>query len=258
MNYDVLGRVTSVSNALSQSSSINYDAKSRPQTVTNRNGQMFTFAYDNLDRLTTLTAPEGSISLGYNAVGDLISASHYNGSSLSMSYDALDRVTQVGETLPNGYVANLSYSYDANGNRTGMTTPWGSLFRYAYDALNRVTSITNPNGQTVTFQYDQLSRRTKMTYPNGIMTTYAYDAAAQVRQIVAQKTSNQTAVAFDNYVYDADGDRVGMTDLVGNYSFAYDKLNRLTSENHPANTTLPIQSETYSYAMRSAIGRAMR
>jgi RHS repeat-associated protein len=257
-HYDAVGRLTSVANALNQSGSISYDSKSRPATVTTRNGQTITFGYDVLDRLTALTAPEGSISLGYDAVGNLTSAGHYNGSALSMSYDALNRVSGVGQTLPNGFTANISYSYDANSNRTGMTTPWGS-FRYAYDSLNRVTSVTNPDGQTVTFTYDALSRRTSMTYPNGIKTTYAYDAAGQVKQIVAQKTSNQTAVAFDNYTYDADGNRVSMTDLVGNYSFGYDKLNRLTSANHPAASALPVQDETFGYdAIGNRTGDALR
>ena len=246
MSYDVLGRVTSVTNALNQSSSIGYDAKSRVQSATNRNGQTFAFAYDNLDRLTTLTEPEGIISLGYDAVGNLTSAGHYNGSALGMSYDALNRVTQVAQTLPGGFTANISYAYDANGNRTGMTTPWGS-FRYSYDALNRVTSVANPNGQTVTFTYDALGRRTSMSYPNGIRTTYAYDAAGQIKQIVHQRTSDQTAVAFDNYVYDADGNRTSITDMVGAHNFVYDALNRLMSANHPGNSALPVQAETFAY-----------
>lgn len=246
MSYDVTGRLTSVVNALNQSASVGYDVMSRVQTVTNRNGRSFAFAYDNLDRLTKLTAAEGSIDLSYDAVGNLTSASSYNGSSLGMAYDALNRVTSVAETLPGGYTASLGYAYDANGNRTQMTTPWGT-FRYAYDSLNRVTSIANPFGQAVTFQYDALSRRTKMTYPNGVVTTYAYDAAGQLTQIVAQRSSDHSAVAFESYAYDANGNRVSATDLTGTHTYAYDKLNRLTSAGHPAASGLPILNETFSY-----------
>jgi RHS repeat-associated protein len=244
--YDTTGRVTSVKNALNQSASISYNAKSLPVSVQTRNGQTISFAYDSLDRLTTLTAPEGSLNLSYDAVGNLLTANHYNGSALSLSYDAANRVTQVGQTLTNGFSANIGYGYDANGNRTRMTTPWGA-FSYAYDALDRVTSITNPNGQTVTFTYDAASRRTSMSYPNGTKTTYAYDAAGQVTQIVHQKTSNQTAIAFDNYTYDADGNRIQISDLVGTHTFAYDKLNRLMGANHPGTSSLPTQAETFAY-----------
>jgi RHS repeat-associated protein len=244
--YDTTGRVTSVKNALNQSASITYNLKSLPVSVQTRNGQTISFAYDSLDRLTTLNSPEGSLSLSYDAVGNLLTANHYNGSALSLSYDAVNRVTQVGQTLTNGFTANIGYGYDANGNRTRMTTPWGA-FSYAYDALDRVTSITNPNGQTVTFTYDAASRRTSMSYPNGTKTTYAYDAAGQVTQIVHQKTSNQTAIAFDNYTYDADGNRIQISDLVGAHTFAYDKLNRLTAANHPGTSSLPTQAETFAY-----------
>lgn len=244
--YDVLGRVTSVKNALNQSASIIYDIKSRPQSVTNRNGQTFTFAYDSLDRLTTLTAPEGSINLGYDAVGNLTSAVHYNGSAFALSYDALNRATSVGETLPNGFSVTLGYAYDANGNRTRMTTPWGS-FSYTYDTLNRVTSVLNPAGQTVAFAYDALGRRTKMTYPNGVATSYAYDAAGQVTQIVHQKIASQSAIAFDNYTYDAAGDRTAIVDSHGSHGFAYDALHRLTAAGHPGTSTLPVLAETFAY-----------
>jgi RHS repeat-associated protein len=86
-----------------------------------------------------------------------------------------------------------------------------------------------------------------MSYPNGTKTTYAYDAAGQVTQIVHQKTSNQTAIAFDNYTYDADGNRIQISDLVGAHTFAYDKLNRLTGANHPGTSSLPTQAETFAY-----------
>jgi RHS repeat-associated protein len=245
--YDAIGRLSGTINALNQSGSITYDGKNRPATVVTRNGQTMTFGYDDLDRMTTLTAPEGSISLSYDAVGNLTSANHYNGAVLSMSYDALNRVISVDETLPsNTFTAALGYTYDANGNRTGMTTPWGT-FRYAYDALNRVTNVTNPFGQTAAFGYDASGRRTSMTYPNGIRTTYAYDAAGQLKHMAAQNTATKSTVAFDDYTFDAAGDRVGITDASGNHAFVYDQLNRPTSVTHPAASPLSVKNETFSY-----------
>ena len=238
--YDTLGRVTSVSNALSQSASIGYDVLSRVQSVTNRNGQSFGFTYDLLDRLTRLTAPEGNIDLTYNAVGNLLSVTHYNGSALGMVYDAVNRPTQVTQTLPNGFSAALGYSYDANGNRTRLTTPWGS-FSYSYDSLDRVTSVVNPAGQTIAFTYDALGRRTKMVYPNGTQTSYAYDAAGQIGQVLHQKTADQSAIAFTNYDYDVNGNRTGLTDAHGSHAFTYDVLNRLASAAQPGMT------ETFAY-----------
>ncbi|MDE1976420.1 MAG: RHS repeat protein, partial [Elusimicrobia bacterium] len=80
---------------------------------------------------------------------------------------------QVQETLPSGFSAAIGYTYDADGNRTSMTTPWGT-FNYTYDADNRLTSITNPQGERFALTYDADGRRTSLTYPNGVKTTYAY------------------------------------------------------------------------------------
>jgi RHS repeat-associated protein len=240
MNYDVQGRVTSAVNALNQSAAISYDAKSRPTSVTTRNGELISFAYDNLDRLITLTAPEGNIGMTYDAVGHMLTANSYNGSALAMSYDAADRVTQVVQTLPNAHNITIGYSFDANANRTGMTTPLGN-FSYTYDTLDRITSITNPYGQIVTFSYDALGRRTSMSYPNGTQANYAYDAAGQIAQVLHQKTADQTAIAFTNYNYDLSGNRTGLTDARGNHAFTYDVLNRLATASHPG------FSETFDY-----------
>jgi len=70
--------------------------------------------------------PEGTISLGYDAASNLTLARSYNGTSMALGYDALNRVVLSSQTLPNGYSASIGYTYDLNGNRTGMTTPWGT------------------------------------------------------------------------------------------------------------------------------------
>jgi YD repeat-containing protein len=120
---------------------------------------------------------------GYDADGNLTSVTHYNGSKLAMTYDALNRATQVIETLPDGRSFTLNYSYDADGNRTGMSTPWGN-FVYTYDALNRETSVTNPQNEKFSFSYDADGRRISLSYPNGVQTSYGYDAAGQLLQII--------------------------------------------------------------------------
>jgi RHS repeat-associated protein len=245
-SYDVSGRVISVKNALGQNASLTYDAKSRPASMTTRNNQTIALGYDNLDRLTQITQREGSVNLSYDAVNNMVSAGNYNGSALGLTYDSLHRVTQIVETLPNGYPITIGFTYDANGNRTGMSTPFGS-FSYSYDSLNRVTRVGNPFGQTTSLSYDGLGRRTQINLPNGTQTSYAYDAASHVLQVMHQKTANQSAIAFANYNYDADGNRTAITDLRGMHTFSYDSLNRLTTANHPGAANLPVQSETFAY-----------
>ncbi len=259
-NYDVVGRLNSVTNPLSLSKNFTYDAKGNLTSVTDQNGHTTTFAYDQLDRLTSKLVPAnggdpgGTISYVYDATGNLTSVSHYNGSKLAMTYDADNRVTQVVETLPNNQAFTISYTYDADGNRIGMSTPWGN-FTYTYDALNRMTSVTNPQGETFKFSYDTDGRRVSLTYPssNGVVATYSYDAAGQLIQIMHQKSGSGTLIAFSSYTYDMNGNRSSMSDFAPDNSgpethyYGYDNLNRLISASHPASSMLPILSETFSY-----------
>lgn len=246
LNYDVLGREINVKNALGQTASINYNANSLPTSVTTRNGQTISLSYDNLNRPTQITAPEGNYAITYDAVGNMTSVNDPNSSALAASFDSLNRPTQLTQTLPNGYNAALRQTFDANGNRTSLATPFGS-FSYTYDSLNRMTSETNPFGQTVSFTYDSLGRPVRTALPNGTQTSYAFDTAGQVLQVMHQKTSNQSPVAFANYTYDIDGNRTSITDMSGSHTFSYDKLNRLVTANHPSAANLPILSETFTY-----------
>lgn len=244
--YDPQGRVTSVTNALGQTKTSQYDAKGNLTQTTNARGQVITYTYDSLDRLTRKTLPEGHIDYTYDAAGNLLTASHYNGSSIANTYDALNRLTQQIQTLPNGYSATIGYQYDAAGNRTMMTTPWGD-FSYQYDANNRLTQLTNPQSRVFTFTYDADGRRTRLNYPNGVQTDYSYDTAGQVLSIIAKRSADQVVVSSVAYTYDPAGNRTSMTDWEGTHSYGYDDLHRLTNAQHPATTVLPVQNETFSY-----------
>jgi RHS repeat-associated protein len=60
-----------------------------------------------------------------------------------------------------------------------------------------------------------------------------------VTQIVHRRTSDNTVLAFNEYEYDAAGNRTSMTDMAGTHTFAYDDLHRLISATHPAASALP-------------------
>jgi RHS repeat-associated protein len=246
LNYDIHGRITGAINALGQGTVLSYNAKSLLESILSRNGQTTTYTYDDLDRIIRMVSPEGHMDFTYDASNNVTSVSKYNGTALAMSYDAVDRQIQITQTLPNSYSVVLSQAFDANGNRTSLTTPWGQ-FSYSYDALNRITAITNPFGQTVSFTYDAQGRRTKRSLPNGTETVYAYDAAGQILQIVHRRTVDATAVAFNEYSYDLAGNRAQMVDLNGIHGYQYDDLHRLISATHPPQSILPVKQETFSY-----------
>jgi len=237
--YDLQKRLTGTTNPLSQSKTFEYDKKGNLTKVIDAKGQQITFEYDVNDRLTVRHLPEGDVSYTYDPVGNLLSVTSPD-SQVSMTYGILNQVTQVQQVM-GGQIYTISYGYDVNGNRTSMTSPWGTT-SYTYDALNRLISLTNPDGKLITFAYDALGRRTRLTYPNGIETTYAYDAASQLTQILHRKIADSTALAFNNYGYDAAGNRTSNQDIAGTHSYGYDDLHRLISASHPS-----LPNETFAY-----------
>ncbi len=93
-----------------------------------------------------------------------------------------------------------SYSYDADGNRTGLTAAAGNR-SYKYDYANRLIDLTNVSTglRVATYQYDALGRRIQKTLdPDGTpnVTNYVYSGRSVLEErdglgaIVASYTSD--------------------------------------------------------------------
>jgi YD repeat-containing protein len=104
---------------------------------------------------------------------------------VTFGYTNNDQLTSVTHT--NGSFANESFSYDANGNRTGTTGTDNRLstdgtYNYAYDNEGNLTTRTkiSDSSQTI-YKWDYHNRLTEVdSKPSGgatvVLATYAYDA----------------------------------------------------------------------------------
>jgi RHS repeat-associated protein len=88
--------------------------------------------------------------------------------------------SQVGARLytassnMDGTARTLTYGYDADGGRTGITHPDGTAFAYTYDKLDRSWTISQPGSQVVAIDYDDHGRQHSIM--RGLVsTTYGYD-----------------------------------------------------------------------------------
>ena len=170
-DYDLVGRPSRVTQPYSgnagqtctgtcPSTTTAYDALSRPTLVTDGGGGTVGYSYAQNDVYQTL---------GPKPANDA------NAKRRQLEYDALGRLTSVCEVTagttawPGGTCAQTSaqtgywtkYTYDANGNLTGVTqNAQGSSQQartYVYDDLSRMTSETNPESGTTTYVYDSSS-----------------------------------------------------------------------------------------------------
>ncbi len=138
--------------------------------------------YDNFGVLATYEAKFGATSLYSTAyVRDSLGRIEQKTETIqgattvwNYSYDSAGRLWQV---MQNG-VLTATYLYDANGNRTSVTTPSGTKIA-TYDDQDRLLTYGNwtytytPNGEL----------QTKTDTTTGQVTAFAYDAQGNLRHV---------------------------------------------------------------------------
>ncbi len=202
------------------------------------------YLYDQLNRLAAVTDTEGNESYAYDAEGNRTN-SH---ASVSHSHDDANRLLEDDA---------YSYVYDANGNLTSKTDKAsGDVTTYTWDSLDRLIQITFPDTTTATYAYDAFGRRIEKNV-NGTVTRYLYDGwdilaefdasgallakyshGPYVDHPLVMERAGQTyyfhagqdgsishvtdasGAVVNNYIYDAFGNRISVTETVSNpYGF---------------------------------------
>ena len=106
-----------------------------------------------------------------------------------------------------------TYSYDANGNLTGTTTPGGKVTAFSYNALGVPVGKTDAAGRVATFALDGLLRKVGATY-----------------------TSSDAATLSESFTYDAGNNLTQFVDATGTTSRTFDDMGRFTAETKGATT----------------------
>ncbi|REK48438.1 MAG: hypothetical protein DWQ46_02605 [Planctomycetota bacterium] len=136
---------------------------------------------------------------------------------------------------------DISYEYDAVGNRTKMTSVLGgatTTTTYTYDAANQLTSEINSFTGTTTYTYDDAGNLTEKDSPGG-MTTYDYDARGLM--VEADPGSPVT------YTYNADGQRVRKETASETINYLYDfsRLLEQSDASHDPQTSYTSTEDEY-------------
>jgi YD repeat-containing protein len=205
-DYDADNRLTSgnmtVGSTQGPQATLAYDAASRPTGVTRKvttSGASIAsaFSYDNANRLTTIThtsSAAGALATygySYDVAGQLTQYTGPEG-TLTYTYDLSGELTAVGNAR------SESYNYDLNGNRTmtGYTTGSG----------NRLTA-----DGTYTYAYDGEGNRVSQTrVSDGQQTQYTWDYRNRLTQALV-KTSGGVTVTLDQFTYDVENQRIGVS-----------------------------------------------
>jgi RHS repeat-associated protein len=183
------------------------------------------YSYDNANRLTQITQGTSTVTIVPDAASRRTSLTLPNNVVVQYGYDNANRVTGITYKLGVTVLGNLTYTYDAAGNRTQVggtfartglpaavasavynaanqltqcgATPltydndgnltYDGTNTYTWNARNQLGSIAG--GATASFVYDGLERRQKKTI-GASPTVFLYDSVNPV-----QETSGATVLA---------------------------------------------------------------
>ncbi len=180
-------------------------------TETSNVYQDATMTYDGYGRLKTKHVPEQNANTAttyyYHDDDTPSSVVDARGASQTFSYNARRLVTGIAYTAPAGIPASpdVSFAYDAGGNRTSMSDGMGSV-SYQYNQLSQMISEARTfsdadnssiNGVTKTISYDyNLGAELKsITDPAGATINYDFDATGRLSAVTGSSFGGVTTYA---------------------------------------------------------------
>ena len=208
--YDSDGRLTGIRDSFGNTT-LTYDTGSRLTSLSRASGAVDQLTYDSTGRLASRTTSVGStaidsISYSYSALG-AVSAITHGGDTVTFTRDAAGRVTGVSHSDPTA--TPETFAYDAENNRTAWSGAPGAYSydqndqllsspsaTFTYDALGQRTGMTTTGG-TTTYTWSPSHQLAQVTTPGGSSTSYKYDALGH-RVAVRDGTTTRA------FVYDGD------------------------------------------------------
>jgi YD repeat-containing protein len=215
--YNADGLLTGFTDALGNKWAFDFDGAARPSARTDPSGVTLKAAYTPGNRIAGLTAGAAQTAFDYSGI----------------QRDSLNRLSRYTDSFGN----QVSYTYDAAGQLSGLTLPGGKSVAYQYDHLHRLSKVSDWQGNFALYSYDAAAWPLSVSVSGGPVTIYQYDGARNLRAIVSTGPDG-TPVAGYRYTVDPNGNRTAVSALEPNTStvtrpaslaYSFDAANRPTS-----------------------------
>jgi len=195
--YNADGLLTGFTDALGNAWAWTYDGAARPSTQTDPAGVTLAASYTTGNRIASLSAGNTQTAFDYSGI----------------QRDSLNRLSRYTDSFGN----QLTYTYDAASQLTGITLPGGKTVAYQYDHLHRLGMVSDWEGNFALYSYDTAGWPVSLSVSGGPVAIYQYDSARNLRAIVSTGPDG-TPVAGYRYTVDANGNRTAVSALEPNTS----------------------------------------
>ena len=226
--YDAAGRVLRVVDAAQKVHAWGYDSSGAACAYSVDGTEQLRVDRDNRTRSVTVTDYAAGIPAD-DRDGNLPWVSRYE-------LDRLGRITSVArswgefQSAASGSGAyELSYAYDADGYRTGFTSPYGAL-AYTRNAVGNISAITNTDtGEQSSLGYDAAGALIRAQVADTVRSwTYDGHGAITGYSETAADADNSADVRVE-VIRDEAGRIVGVDSAAGLITYAYDGAGQLVS-----------------------------
>ncbi|WP_246828435.1 DUF6531 domain-containing protein [Rothia sp. HMSC065D02] len=226
--YDAAGRVLRVVDAAQKVHAWGYDSSGVACTYSVDGNEQLRVDRDNRTRSVTVTDYAAGIPAD-DRDENLPWVSRYE-------LDRLGRITAVARSWGGAQSAasgsgayELSYAYDADGYRTGFTSPYGAL-AYTRNAVGNISAITNTDtGEQSSLGYDAAGALIRAQVADTVRSwTYDGHGAITGYSETAADADNSADVRVE-VIRDEAGRIVGVDSAAGLITYSYDGAGQLVS-----------------------------
>ena len=225
--YDAAGRVLRVVDAAQKVHAWGYDSSGVACAYSVDGNEQLRVDRDNRTRSVTVTDYAAGIPAD-DCDENLPWVSRYE-------LDRLGRITSVArswgefQSATSNGAYELSYAYDADGYRTGFTSPYGAL-AYTRNAVGNISAITNTDtGEQSSLGYDAAGALIRAQVADTVRSwTYDGHGAITGYSETAADADNSADVRVE-IIRDEAGRIVGVDSAAGLITYAYDGAGQLVS-----------------------------
>lgn len=220
--YESNGNLKQVTDPLGGTNKYSYLVNGPMKTITDKNNNTVDIIYYNDFSISEIIGCNKRVSFSYDTATNITIATDHltTGSNQVTKYGYKKSGDQVWLSSISGNCCgyNMSFEFDANGNKIKETDAKGNVYTYTYDTSGNMLTMKDPLNQVTAYTYSPVySQVTSVTDPKGNVYTMTYDALGNLTQLTEPGNNIYTAA------YSSNGDIISSTDPKGNvYAYSYD------------------------------------